>query len=425
MKPFTLFVILVRNFRMKSSLILINLLLVLIASAKVSVNYRRAVKTAIIDVARKIFSVESEDIGVHLLVDDKESEIATVLFDVFSEVQKKADYQNGWTFSAQSIQDKPKWRRSGYFYNTPHIFLFDSFGTYLYFLSEPNMKYAPVTTETCLIFIPSQVDFKQIEGFYPLPDDANSQMNPVFLIDDGSEYLKLLTVVYFTAQKCYDSQLIEINRFSKKKLTWTTENFSINKFRNYQGCTLGFGVINDGKGSQYRIMRDGTLHVTGYVIDIVILMSQQFNFTPKINAFITTTHQYFYPHQRVDVQLQTLPLTTQLRFEVVMTTPHQTYEVIFLIPPGELYTSLEKLLLPFDEETWMWLAASFIIGISIIFIVQRQRQSIQDFVFGNNVTTPTLNLFIAWFGLGQMVLPRKNFARFLLTLFILFSLIMR
>jgi len=51
--------------------------------------------------------------------------------------------------------------------------------------------------------------------------------------------------------------------------------------------------------------------------------------------------------------------------------------------------------------------------------------TVRNFVFGRNVTTPTLNVLIAFFGLSQGVLPRRNFARFLLTLFIMWSLIIR
>lgn len=63
-EPFTFLVILVTNFRMKSSSIFINLSLVLIASAKVAVINRRAVRTAIIDVAPKIFPNKSGDVCI-------------------------------------------------------------------------------------------------------------------------------------------------------------------------------------------------------------------------------------------------------------------------------------------------------------------------------------------------------------------------
>lgn len=46
-------------------------------------------------------------------------------------------------------------------------------------------------------------------------------------------------------------------------------------------------------------------------------------------------------------------------------------------------------------------------------------------MFGSNVKTPTLNVAIALFGLGQITLPNRNFARFILMLFIMFCLIIR
>jgi len=46
-------------------------------------------------------------------------------------------------------------------------------------------------------------------------------------------------------------------------------------------------------------------------------------------------------------------------------------------------------------------------------------------VIGRDVHAPTVNLFAAFFGLGQTRLPGRNFARFLLMLYILWCLIIR
>lgn len=64
-------------------------------------------------------------------------------------------------------------------------------------------------------------------------------------------------------------------------------------------------------------------------------------------------------------------------------------------------------------------------GLVVIEIIKRTPTSIQNFVFGRNVNTPTINLFQAFFGIGQLSLPTRNFARYLLMVFMLFCLIMR
>jgi len=97
----------------------------------------------------------------------------------------------------------------------------------------------------------------------------------------------------------------------------------------------------------------------------------------------------------------------------------------FIIPPGELYSGWEKLVLPFDIPTWILVAITFAAGLLTIQVIYRFPMFVRNFVFGRDVSTPTLNIFIAFYGLGQFVLPGRNFARFLLMLFIIWCLIMR
>jgi hypothetical protein len=50
---------------------------------------------------------------------------------------------------------------------------------------------------------------------------------------------------------------------------------------------------------------------------------------------------------------------------------------------------------------------------------------IRNIVIGENVNTPSLNVAAHFFGLGQIVIPRRNFSRFILMVFILYCLIIR
>lgn len=48
-----------------------------------------------------------------------------------------------------------------------------------------------------------------------------------------------------------------------------------------------------------------------------------------------------------------------------------------------------------------------------------------SFVFGVNVNTPSLNVARIFFGISQVRMPGRNFARFLTMMFILYSMIIR
>lgn len=94
-----------------------------------------------------------------------------------------------------------------------------------------------------------------------------------------------------------------------------------------------------------------------------------------------------------------------------------------IISTGEPYSTFEKLILPFDNETWMLVILFFVIGMVIILIAEQNKW--REFIIGRNVRYPIFNMFIAFFGQGQNILPGRNFAKYMLMMFILFCLIIR
>jgi hypothetical protein len=79
----------------------------------------------------------------------------------------------------------------------------------------------------------------------------------------------------------------------------------------------------------------------------------------------------------------------------------------------------------FDRETWIAICVTFIIALIVIHVIKFASKQVQNFVFGRNITTPTLNLFSIFLSGGQHRTPGRNFARYLLMLFIIWSLIFR
>jgi hypothetical protein len=79
----------------------------------------------------------------------------------------------------------------------------------------------------------------------------------------------------------------------------------------------------------------------------------------------------------------------------------------------------------FDFYVWMMIALTFFCGFLIIQIINFGTEKVKDLVFGEEIRVPTINFVAVIFGLGQSVLPRKSFARFLLMMFIILCLILR
>jgi ABC-type amino acid transport substrate-binding protein len=99
--------------------------------------------------------------------------------------------------------------------------------------------------------------------------------------------------------------------------------------------------------------------------------------------------------------------------------------VIFAIPLGEKLTSFEKLLRPFELIVWSFILTFFSIGILVIFTINWKFKKLKSFVYGTGIETPIVNMMIAIFGGTQSKLPKRNFARFILMMFLLFCLVQR
>jgi hypothetical protein len=84
------------------------------------------------------------------------------------------------------------------------------------------------------------------------------------------------------------------------------------------------------------------------------------------------------------------------------TTPFETENIFFLVTPGETYTNFEKMILPFDSETWKYLLITFGSAFSIIFVINQLSKKVKDLLYGNDVQTPAFNIVSIFFGIGQV-----------------------
>lgn len=111
-------------------------------------------------------------------------------------------------------------------------------------------------------------------------------------------------------------------------------------------------------------------------------------------------------------------------------TLHRTFPLNFrhshfYVTKGSFYTQYEKLILPFDELTWILTISSFLIGFLTICVLHYFPIKTQSFIFGFKNHQPSLNLIQIFFGVGLIRLPGRNFARFLFMAFTLFCLVIR
>lgn len=104
---------------------------------------------------------------------------------------------------------------------------------------------------------------------------------------------------------------------------------------------------------------------------------------------------------------------------------HYTSNLVWVVPPGRQLTSIEKLLKPFGPYLWKAVIIVFIISFLMVAVIGWFTITIQNFVFGRNIRTPSLNIINVFFGGSLVQTPTRNFARTLLCIFMIYCLIIR
>lgn len=107
------------------------------------------------------------------------------------------------------------------------------------------------------------------------------------------------------------------------------------------------------------------------------------------------------------------------------TYSHIQSKIVFVIPPGRPFTSLEKLLRPFELTLWLLLLIIFVCGFIFINLIKYFDQTIQNILIGHRNTMPFLDMIGIFFGCASNFLSGGNFARMLCMTWILTSLILR
>lgn len=237
----------------------------------------------------------------------------------------------------------------------------------------------------------------------PLMSDGFSIDNVDFLVNETENSMELVTSYMFTPRKCRSILMVTINYFEGSTMRWENQNFYPEKYRNFQGCnlTIGFNEVKNLRGIWFNIYR---------------ILSEPLNFAVN-TVFIQSGNETF-----------DIVAAVQYLYDPKSATsgyPIGISEFKLYIPPGELFTPLEKMFLTFEYEVWLAIFGTLVIGFVAIQVINLCPIKVRNFVFGFNIRTPTINLAANFLAGGQYKVPGRNFARFLLILFSIWCLIIR
>ena len=107
------------------------------------------------------------------------------------------------------------------------------------------------------------------------------------------------------------------------------------------------------------------------------------------------------------------------------TRAYTTNHLFLVVPPGKELTAIEKLFKPFTFEVWIVIGALLITAAVVIVALTMFNPKLYNFVIGRNVRNPMQNIIASVIGISLHNQPKRNFARFLLMVFVLYCLVVR
>lgn len=259
--------------------------------------------------------------------------------------------------------------------------------------------------------------------------------NIIVLFEDKSETVIVKTFFPFRANNCSDTSSVTVHNFKNGSFSNKSEIFP-QKNNNLHNCEVRVSILKDAKPFvKVDHLSNGSRKIYGEDISILNALAEHLNF--KINYTFIGVETYAHPNGsfdgplnevlngRADLSISNWWLKVDRLKLFDSTTSYMNEKVMFVVPPGREFTTFEKLILPFSLNLWILILVCLITGFITILIVKFGSEKVQSYVFGSGVKTPSLNIIAAFLGGNQVVLPRKHFARILLTVFLIYSLVIR
>ena len=328
-------------------------------------------------------------------------------------------------YSADKISDLGTAHKRG-----NNIFFIQNFQQFLKIFAKMDNKTFLLDGLFVIILVHKEIpEIKQI--FKLLWKIQVFNVNVVFEAGNGEILVK--TFMPFNEKSCNDTTPVVINKYSNGK--FNDEDFFPNKMKNLHNCSIRIAVTSYSEPYVFANKTPTGYKLFGQDINLIKALSQSMNFYANFNyvenvGFLFengTAAGSFDLLKRSEVDLVIsgwLLKAYRMRF-FDASTSYNSDELIFVIPPSVSLGSVEKLIYPFSVNLWTAVIICFILGVLVIFLIRIQPKIVQKFVFGLDINHPYLNLFSIFIGNQQKNVPRRNFARFLLTMFLIYSLIIR
>jgi hypothetical protein len=252
-------------------------------------------------------------------------------------------------------------------------------------------------------------------------------VNVMYENDRGEVFVE--TFEPFNNRSCGDTTSKVVNKFENGKFDKNFDELATDKVKNLQGCPVRVAIANDIPFTEMEQSRQGR------DIKVINALAGILNFT--VNYTFVGPEGLFLSNgtaigplkalldNDADISISDWWLKENRLQFFDATSSYISDSLILNVPRGRELTALEKLVYPFDAPSWTILISFMLFGVVVIFIVRKHSKSIQNFVFGRRVHSNSFNLFRVFLGVSMRSLPGRNFARYLLMCFAIYSLVIR
>ncbi|XP_055910418.1 uncharacterized protein LOC129944779 [Eupeodes corollae] len=321
-----------------------------------------------------------------------------------------------------------------------HIFLVDSFEAFDEIrwnfpqtFYERNFRFLIVLTKFTPEYLPVlERIFSSCRRFHVI--------NANIVLQHPSLGVYVFKYELFTAEKCHLVQPYLFFRF-KDNLKEIPKIFP-RKLFNFYGCPLRitarsnppFVTFSGNKSNP--VCKDNTwTSLSGMDGELIKLLARNLNFTinllpfPRGDTFFVnyTGFGCFAEllHGRADIGIGGFSASNPKRLVLTVSDVYQISPVVFIIRGGRELDPISRLVSPFELDVWIYLTVFLIFGTIMIAFLRYTSLSVQTFVFGEEISCPMTNFFAVFLGYPMNRLPLRNFARFVLLVWLLSSLVLR
>jgi hypothetical protein len=261
----------------------------------------------------------------------------------------------------------------------------------------------------------------------------------VNVLTERNGHISVLTFVPFSELGCNKTDPIKFAEFTNGSFTYRPQTFFPDKFKSLHQCSFKVSTFESLAPSVLKQdFANGSFRLYGRDISVINALSEELKF--NFETFYVTPYGgwgILYSNgsatgamgcairRESDFIIGNIFLKYDRSKFMDYSYVYFVDQLVLMIPPGKAFTSFEKLIRPFEILVWVFVGGTTLIGFVIITFLQFQSKALKEFVYGEGVRNPYLNIIIAMFGGSQHRLPSRNFSRSLLMLFILFCLVIR